>query len=264
MNNLQPIHSTVERYTRLSRAYVQLAERFHELDVDHLRLKGQVVPLLQTVKAQQTHIQQLHSDYRRLQHTLEEQAASHHQELQTLTKAYEDQIHTLNLQLKELQPLETVLSADSYEVLALAEEQMELVETTLQEMAEDSAPGLSEEEKALLAAYRSNPSQFLGLPANGNSHWVEFFQTDLPQDTLPDSLVDPVRELTTQKSGPGVYAQALLQSGAFESDHSLIISPGSPARSGWDKAFAAMAKDQDDLLLDEGNSTDWDQVEWEW
>ncbi len=207
VRNFQNMNHMVERYTRLSRAYVELAERFHQLDVDHMRLKGQVVPLLQTVKAQQSHIQQLQSDYQGLQHileeqatshhqeqqtiqaqqahiqqlqsdyqglqhTLEEQAASHRQELQSLTKAYEERIHTLSLHLEELQPLEGLFSTHSCEELALAEEQMELVETTLQEMAEDSAPDLSEEEKALLAAYRGNPSQFLGLPANGNSHWV--------------------------------------------------------------------------------------------
>ncbi len=172
VRNFQNMNHMVERYTRLSRAYVELAERFHQLDVDHMRLKGQVVPLLQTVKAQQSHIQQLQSDYQSLQHTLEEQAARQRQELQSLTKAYEERIHTLSLHLEELQPLEGLFSTHSCEELALAEEQMELVETTLQEMAEDSAPDLSEEEKALLAAYRGNPSQFLGLPANGNSHWV--------------------------------------------------------------------------------------------
>jgi|688.fasta_scaffold26420_4 chromosome segregation ATPase len=207
VRNFQHMNHMVERYTRLSRAYVELAERFHQLDVDHMRLKGQVVPLLQTVKAQQTHIHQLQGDYRDLQRTLEEQAVNHHQEQQTiqaqqahidqlqgdyrslqrtleeqsadhrqqlesLTKAYEDRIHTLNLHLEELQPLENLFSNHSYEELALAEEQMELVETTLQEMAEDSAPDLSEEEKALLAAYRANPGQFLAAPVNGNSHWV--------------------------------------------------------------------------------------------
>lgn len=218
VRNFQQMNHLVERYTRLSRAYVELAERFHQLDVDHMRLKGQVVPLLQTVKAQQTHIQRLQSDYRSLEHTLEEQAASHHQEQQTiqaqkvriqelegdyrslehtleeqaashrqelqrLTNAYEDRIHTLSLHLEELQPLQNLLSASSYEELALAEEQMELVETTLEEMAEDSAPDLNEEEKALLTAYQTNPSQFLAVPANGHSPWVEV--SNVQEDLVP-------------------------------------------------------------------------------
>ena len=35
-------------------------------------------------------------------------------------------------------------------------------------------------------------------------------------------------------------------------------------RTGWDEAFAAMAKHHDDVLLDEVNATEWDQSEWEW
>ncbi|MBU6230235.1 MAG: hypothetical protein KGQ93_11125 [Cyanobacteria bacterium REEB459] len=220
VRNFQHMNHMVERYTRLSRAYVELAERFHQLDVDHMRLKGQVVPLLQTVKAQQAHIQQLqanyqslqHSleeqatthrqeqqtiqaqqtqiqqlqvDYQSLQHSLEEQAAHHRQELQNLTNAYEERIHTLNLHLEELQPFENLFSAHSCQELSLAEEQMELVETTLQEMAQDSAPDLSEEEKALLAAYRDNPGHFLELSTNGSSHWVV---VNNPQEGLTSSL----------------------------------------------------------------------------
>ncbi len=35
-------------------------------------------------------------------------------------------------------------------------------------------------------------------------------------------------------------------------------------RVGWDEAFAAMAQRQDDTLLDDVSTTNWDQVEWEW
>ncbi|WP_009630427.1 AbrB/MazE/SpoVT family DNA-binding domain-containing protein [Synechocystis sp. PCC 7509] len=43
----------------------------------------------------------------------------------------------------------------------------------------------------------------------------------------------------------------------------LTIRTASP-RTGWEEAFAAMANKQDDVLLDEVNTTDWDRVEWEW
>lgn len=46
-------------------------------------------------------------------------------------------------------------------------------------------------------------------------------------------------------------------------DH-LIIRPSPKLRVGWDEAFTVMAERQDDVLLDEVNTTDWDQVEWEW
>ena len=48
-----------------------------------------------------------------------------------------------------------------------------------------------------------------------------------------------------------------------QGDH-LTIRTASPARSGWAEAFALMAEQDDDALLDEVNATDWDQAEWEW
>ena len=44
----------------------------------------------------------------------------------------------------------------------------------------------------------------------------------------------------------------------------LIIRTASRSRSGWEEAFAAMASQHDDVLLDEVSTTDWDLVEWEW
>ena len=48
-----------------------------------------------------------------------------------------------------------------------------------------------------------------------------------------------------------------------QGDH-LIIRTASRLRAGWDKAFAEMSEQHDDVLLDETNIADWDQVEWEW
>ncbi|USR91617.1 hypothetical protein NEA10_02500 [Phormidium yuhuli AB48] len=48
-----------------------------------------------------------------------------------------------------------------------------------------------------------------------------------------------------------------------EGDH-LTIRTVRRLRNSWDKAFAEMAKEQDDVLLDKVNSTDWEQREWEW
>ena len=44
----------------------------------------------------------------------------------------------------------------------------------------------------------------------------------------------------------------------------LTIRTASRLRTGWDEAFAAMAEQRDDILLDEVNTTDWDRVEWDW
>lgn len=44
----------------------------------------------------------------------------------------------------------------------------------------------------------------------------------------------------------------------------LIIRTAPQLRSGWEQAFAVMAEQHDDVLLDEITTTDWAQVEWEW
>ncbi|WP_017298230.1 AbrB/MazE/SpoVT family DNA-binding domain-containing protein [Nodosilinea nodulosa] len=48
-----------------------------------------------------------------------------------------------------------------------------------------------------------------------------------------------------------------------EGDH-LVIRTASHQRMGWDAAFAAMAENCDDNLLDATSTTDWDDAEWEW
>jgi len=49
----------------------------------------------------------------------------------------------------------------------------------------------------------------------------------------------------------------------LEGDH-LTIRMVSHPRAGWAEAFARMAGNGDDVLLDEYVSTEWDENEWEW
>ncbi len=58
----------------------------------------------------------------------------------------------------------------------------------------------------------------------------------------------------------GIHAEVEIE---VQGDH-LTIRTASRLRTGWDEAFAAMAKQHDDVLLDEVSTTNWDQVEWEW
>ncbi|MBE9228288.1 AbrB/MazE/SpoVT family DNA-binding domain-containing protein [Phormidium sp. LEGE 05292] len=44
----------------------------------------------------------------------------------------------------------------------------------------------------------------------------------------------------------------------------LIVRVAPKIRVGWDEAFAAMAEQKDDILLDDVSTTNWDRVEWEW
>ena len=49
-------------------------------------------------------------------------------------------------------------------------------------------------------------------------------------------------------------------------DNSLVIKPVKTRRKSWDAAFAKMAEDGDDMLLDADlpMEADWDEAEWEW
>lgn len=47
-------------------------------------------------------------------------------------------------------------------------------------------------------------------------------------------------------------------------DDRLILRAVGRSRLGWEEAFAAMADRQDDILLDDANTTSWDSSEWEW
>lgn len=47
-------------------------------------------------------------------------------------------------------------------------------------------------------------------------------------------------------------------------DGQLFIRKASQVREGWEQAFAAMAEQGDDGLLDDAPETEWDRAEWEW
>lgn len=49
----------------------------------------------------------------------------------------------------------------------------------------------------------------------------------------------------------------------FDGDQLTIRSVAHP-RAGWDEAFARMAANGDDVMLDESTPTEWDETEWEW
>lgn len=132
-----------ERYNRLCYSYIQLSEKFQKLDVDHMTLKSKLVPILKALRTYRQAIEQLSQE----KSVLEEK-------LQTLTSQYE-----------ALKPLEAFLQPEMQQILAEAEEQMNLVNTTLQEMETDTDPDLSDADKSLLSEYCSHPDEF--NPVNG-------------------------------------------------------------------------------------------------
>jgi antitoxin MazE len=47
-------------------------------------------------------------------------------------------------------------------------------------------------------------------------------------------------------------------------ENHLIIRPAPRLRKGWNEAFAKMAACRDDVLLDDLDTTEWDNTEWQW
>lgn len=170
IKNFQHMNQMVERYTHLSRSYVQLSERFHQLDVEHMKLKGQMIPLIKATRSYKQQLQAAAAEKADLEALLQQQTEQYQQELQDLTKTYEEKLQTLSQHLEELKPLESLLSEEAYQHLSEAEEQIELDEATFHEMDEDSSPDLSPEDKDLLTKYQQNPEDFLTTYLDSNGY----------------------------------------------------------------------------------------------
>jgi predicted nuclease with TOPRIM domain len=133
-----------ERYIYLSRCYIELADKFQKLDVEHMTLKSKMVPVLKAMKTCKQTIEQLTQEKLELE-----------QKLQAVTAQYE-----------ELKSFEVLLQPETQAVLAEAEEQMSLVQETLLEIDQDSDPGMSEADKLLLEEYYSNSNELNGTNSN--------------------------------------------------------------------------------------------------
>ncbi|MGB3494181.1 MAG: hypothetical protein WBA57_15735 [Elainellaceae cyanobacterium] len=126
-------------FEKLCRSYLKMADRFQQLDVEYMTLRGKVVPLLKQLKAYQQTIE-----------TLKQESGDLSAELETITAKYE-----------ELKPFEELLSPDLQGLFQEAEEQIDLVDETLKEMERDDDPDLSAEDKALVEAFRHDPNAFV-------------------------------------------------------------------------------------------------------
>ena len=176
IKNFDNLNQMVERYTRLCRAYVKLSERFHQLDVEHMKLKGNMVPLLKAVKTYKSKNAQLVQENQTLQQALTAVEDRHRSQVQDLVASYEEQLESLKSQVEELKALEWLTTEEAQRDLAEAEHQVALDEETFQEIAQDASPDLTEDEKALLLEYHANPADFVGqnsVPValgNGTAH----------------------------------------------------------------------------------------------
>ncbi|NJL37544.1 MAG: DUF3450 domain-containing protein [Leptolyngbyaceae cyanobacterium SM1_4_3] len=127
-----------ERYIYLCRCCIELADRFQKLDVEHMTLKGKMVPMLKAMKSYKHTIEQLSQEKLELE-----------QKLQAVTAQYE-----------ALKPFEALLQLKTQAVLAEAEEQMNLVQQTIEEIEQETDPDMSEADKTLLKEYSEHSDEF--------------------------------------------------------------------------------------------------------
>jgi predicted nucleic acid-binding Zn-ribbon protein len=176
-----------ERYTSLCRAYVKLSDRFQQLDVEHMTLKTKVVPLLKSLKTHKAAVERLQKENGQLiqdlqvltvKHTeemkpLEQENQALRQELQVVTAKYEtlqpleqenqalrQELQVVTAKYETLQPFESLLQPDMQAALAEAEEQILLVDETIEEIDQNGDPDLNPAEQQLLAEYWVAPDLF--------------------------------------------------------------------------------------------------------
>ncbi len=122
------MNTVAERYARLSRCYIQLADQFSELDLEHMELKCKLVELIKAVQNNQQTIAELEH---------------HNCELTQQAAAKE-------AQYQQLRQFELLLDPKIQAELSEAEKVILLIDETLYERSQDTDPALSAADKALL------------------------------------------------------------------------------------------------------------------
>jgi septal ring factor EnvC (AmiA/AmiB activator) len=130
--------TTAERYARLSRCYVQLADQFADLDLEHMHLKRKLVDVLKALKESQRALAELEIKMGALE-------AKHGEQYGALAAQYA----ALEAQYQMLKPFELLLQPEAQADLLEAEKAIDLIEETVAEREKNEDPDLSAEEKAL-------------------------------------------------------------------------------------------------------------------
>jgi predicted nucleic acid-binding Zn-ribbon protein len=136
---------TTDRYIQVCRAFVKLADKFQQLDVEHMTLKTKVVPILKLLKKYKETAEALSQK----NEVLSQKNEALEQALQAITERYES-----------LKLFEVFLEPDFQALLQDAEDQLALVDETLQEMETDRDPDLDDLDKTLLLEYQNQPETF--------------------------------------------------------------------------------------------------------
>jgi len=78
---------------------------------------------------------------------------------------------------------------------------------------------------------------------------------------IPKSLLEQIGisgAVEMEVQGDRIVIRAAQNAGWF------VISGALKPRADWEEAFAKMAEQHDDVLLDDVTTTDWEELEWQW
>jgi len=130
------MNTVADRYARLGRCYVQLADQFAELDVEHMYLKSKLVELIKTLKASQQAMGEMVGE----------------------NEALKVENAALKAQYEVLKPFEVLLNPECQAELEAAEKAISLIEETIGERVKDKDINLNSADKALAQNYMQPPS----------------------------------------------------------------------------------------------------------
>jgi chromosome segregation ATPase len=147
--------STADRYKCIAEAYLKLSDRFNQLDVAHMSLRQKIVPMIKALKKYQALTTQLKQDKAELAQTI--------QALTNEKSALEGTITVLQNKIETLIDLEPLLQPETQDMLTEAEQQIELIEETLQEIDINSDPDLNEADRQLLETYQNDFARWVSI-----------------------------------------------------------------------------------------------------
>jgi chromosome segregation ATPase len=170
--------STADRYKSIAEAYLKLSDRFNQLDVAHMSLRQKIVPMIKALKKYQALTTQLRQDKAELTQTI--------QALTNEKSSLQGTIAVLQNKIETLIDLEPLLQSETQDILTEAEQQVELIEETLQEIDINSDPDLNEADRQLLETYQ-----------NDFARWVSINESELfAKDTAAVNITTmPVAEM---------------------------------------------------------------------
>jgi chromosome segregation ATPase len=147
--------STADRYKSIAEAYLKLSDRFNQLDVAHMSLRQKIVPMIKALKKYQALTAQLKQDKAELAQTI--------QALTNEKSTLQGTIAILQNKIETLIDLEPLLQPETQDILSEAEQQVELIEETLEEIALNSDPDLSDADRQILETYQNDFARWVSI-----------------------------------------------------------------------------------------------------